>query len=555
MLKEILKADQLWDQGNTIPKQLAIKSAEAIKHLNHITGQCSGRALQENIRILFGYTWYASHHTGFGTLLALLETITNTNIHFKYVYQPINTAEATELTPFNFFGTHQENLQNTTVYIMHCPKGKTFLKTFLAGYPEYTDHEFKDLKEELKQRPAQYLEIIKRAPQLGTDDILIITDDINTELLTKIFLKLPTFVKLNEELPGAEELIKLFKMLQETEEPGTNINTGEYRHITKDIFAALTDCIKALNLDKISTNPFTENLATIKNNITLKELRGTLNEAIAQIHQLEETLNAQYAKKVNTERQLMSAKQHRPEDTKAFIETIETSKAIEVLDSTNETLTIRITAPVQHYTDSDLIAYEQNKDSTYCLKLREHPILKEILHKIFVTKEYKLLLQAVVNIELNLNTTSIESAMRFYTVRPQLTEYTELPNPHLFHYDCWGRARSEIYNHLINGDYELVIIQMVAAVQSLNIAEYPSFVDKFLNNLIQQPTFQKLATIIDQGNETYSLYELLHNPNKSSKEPDITQNKAYTQVEIEDDDSNWENTPEIQNNTEEEYPF
>lgn len=555
MLKEILKASQSWDQSATIPKQLALRSAETIKHINHIPGRCSGRALQENIRSLFGYPWYTTHNSGFGTLLALLEIITNTNIHFNYVYQPVNATEAATLTPFNFFGTHQENLQNTTIYIMHCPKGKTFIRALLADYPEYTNHEFKDLKQELKQRPTQYLEIVKHAPQLGTDDMLIITDDINHDLLTKIFLKLTTFIKLNEELPGAKELIRLFKILQETDEPNDNINTPEYKQITKDIFALLTDCIKTLNLDKISTNTFTENLATIKNNITLKELRGTLNNTIVQIQQLEETLNAQYAKKENTERQLMCAKQHSPEDTKAFIETIETSKAIEVLDSTDETLTIRITAPVQHYTDSDLIAYEQNKDSTYCQKLDVHPILKEILHKIFVTKEYKLLLQAVVNIELNLNTTSIESAMNFYTVRPQLTEYTELPNPHLFHYNCWGRAKSEIYKHLINGDYELVIIQMIAAVQSINIAEYPSFVDKFLNSLIQQPAFQKLATIIDQDNNTCSIYELLQNKKNSLEEPDITQNKTYTQVEIEDDDSNWENTPEIQNNTEEEYPF
>lgn len=552
MLKEILKADQLWDQNTTIPKQLALKSAETIKHLTQIYGQCSGRGIQENVRTLFGYSWYASHNSGFGTLLALLEIITNTNIHFNYIYKPINATEATALSPFNFFGEHQENLQNTTIYIMHCPKGKTFLKTFLENYPEYTNHEFKDLKQELKQRPAQYLEIIKHAPQLGTDDILIVTDTINTELLTKIFLKLTTFIKLNEELTGAKELIKLFKAVEETDEPNDNINTPEYKRITKNILTLLTDCIKTLNLDKISTNTFTENLATIKNNITLKDLRYTLHNAITQIQQLEKTLQEQYARKESTERQLIGAKQHRPEDTKAFIETIENSQAVEVIDSTDETMTLRITAPVQHYTSSDLIAYEQNTDSTYYIKLREHPILKEILHKIFVTKEYKLLLQAVIKIELRPNSSNIDSAINFYTVRAQLTDYTEFPNPHLFHYDCWGRAKSEIYSHLINGNYELVVIQMIAAVQSLNIAEYPSFVDKFLNNLIQQSTFQKLATIIDQNNETYSLYELLHNINKSSEEPDITQNKTYTQVEIEDDDSNWEDTPEIQNNTEEE---
>jgi hypothetical protein len=96
--------------------------------------------------------------------------------------------------------------------------------------------------------------------------------------------------------------------------------------------------------------------------------------------------------------------------------------------------------------------------------------------------------------------------------------------------------------NISEGNYELVVMQAVAAVQSVNVAEHASFVTHFLYDF-RQLNLQDLIYIVDENGIEKPLSEMLkieqqlkqEQLQKTLQEQTSTTNK-YTQIEIPDDE-------------------
>jgi hypothetical protein len=225
------------------------------------------------------------------------------------------------------------------------------------------------------------------------------------------------------------------------------------------------------------------------------------------------------------------------------METIQTSPAIEIISTSTDTLVLRVTAPFQYFTESDFQIQEDNPNSTFNNYIGYRKTLKTILHKVFVTREYKLIAQALISLKINETNYSnaiISANIIQHAGVDGLEDYTEFPNPHLWHYNCWNTARTEMAKNLAAGKYELAVLQMVAAVQSLNIAENASFNNGLVADLTSRPSLQKLAHFIIEDGTILSLPELIEHEEKLEKEQALekaketlkTQSQEYTQVEL-----------------------
>ena len=300
------------------------------------------------------------------------------------------------------------------------------------------------------------------------------------------------------------------------------------------------------NFKTEKVNSFLTNLANARNNTIIAKAKETIESTKRTIANYETSLANYYNTLAQAERELISAKTLQPENLETFIETLQNTKAIEILSSSDTKMSLRITAPLQYFLSEDFEIYENNDTSEYNSMMRTEPMLKRILHKIFVTREYKLLVQGI--IKLNINTSSYASApLSFEAQTRDLSNFSEFPNPHLYHYNCWDKAKQELIKHLRNNNYELLVMQMIAAVQTVNVAEHASFINGLIND-IRSDSFKRLVHIVDKDNRVNTLDEMIKQERlleqtKKVKEAEelLTANKseAYTQIEIPDNDENW----------------
>ncbi|MBQ8043959.1 MAG: hypothetical protein IJ272_07425, partial [Clostridia bacterium] len=283
-----------------------------------------------------------------------------------------------------------------------------------------------------------------------------------------------------------------------------------------------------------------------------KYLTQELNRIQSDIKTFETKLETRYNEQLRIQQNLAATNNVTAEDVKPFIDTINNTKAIEVLAATDSEMRLRITAPLQYFTSSDFERYEKNISSAYNQRFMgggEIAILRNILHKIFVTREYKLLVQGI--IKLRINTGYYDTILSANAQAHELTDFTEFPNPHLYHHNCWSAARNEITKNLCEGNYELVVMQMVAAVQSVNVAEHASFVNGLLDDIKNSNLVRTkgLFHVIDSTGKHYTYAEIIAHETALQREDAVKAAKAtltnnpkegYSQIEIPDDDANWE---------------
>ena len=151
-----------------------------------------------------------------------------------------------------------------------------------------------------------------------------------------------------------------------------------------------------------------------------------------------------------------------------------------------------------------------------------------------------------------------------YSVDRQSGKYTVFPNPHLYHYNCWSKAKAEMDKNILAGNYELVVAQAIAAVQSINVAEQQSFVNNFLDDFKESFWQQRMQFMIPgQDKKIYTFNEIMAIEKKALEQTADTlqalvqnnstealqetlrqqteQTTGYVQVEVPDEDDNDDN--------------
>ena len=497
---------------------------------------------------------YTQTTSDYYTLIALYCTAAKIDpIVFNPQHTTISETEYTNKTYyFNaiVYGPQNQQVNKTTpnvINVVHIPKGKTYLKQILAEeYPETQSitHFDKLLIQNVNHYIAMYTNIPTNGMYISNEQrisnaITIITDTVNNQLMEQIYTLIPLlYDKLIDynNLPEAnkkalEEIKKLFKILYAqtflkyqlhgvytapTETNTLNFEENCIITLAKGVDAGTTTLkpiiettIKyieeLLQLTDINCAPFLEKLKTVKQKRLTGDLESRITQTRRNIDSYERTLTQYYFQLDEAIKQLNVMSGLAEDNVDSFKDALN-NRAIEVLkiENDNTELVIRVTALAQHFLSEDFVRYEQNPRSVINTRQYSKAFLN-VLHKIFVTREYKLILQAVVRVSLDRYSTNFLSI----NASNESTLYTECPNPHLYHYNCWSKAKTQMINYAIKNEYDLMFLQMVAAIQSVNIAEVPSFLDGLIVDLASKQHIKSKTHLIDQANKVITLKEAI----------------------------------------------
>lgn len=519
------------------------------------------RILQEVLRHTTHNSWNSNNNL-YKFLAKLCLLITNTTqLQIIPKYLTINSEEATELTlqslkEYVHSGTTDINAAKITICAV--PKGKSYLKKL---FKENTDHLPARITtlESLYQadHSDDFIAIFRDFEQDNPKNITVFCERPTEDLITLLITMLPHFLQLvpretTEEYPELSEedtqyntkfnaLMKIFELLFVNYNEDTTLKPSFITTLIQYIneYADLFDFTTA------ETDSFLNNLAAARNNRAKEYFENQYKRVIANIEDYERRLEDFYREKANTERELNANKLLNKDDVQAFSDTINNSKAIEVLTVTSTSMIIRVTAPFQYFVDEDLATQEQNLSSNYNYETSGETYLRKILHKIFVTREYKLITQAIIRIDIQSNYgANILSANVCANGNDGLQDYTEFPNPHLWHHNCWSAARTEMYKNAAEGNFELVVMQMIAAVQSINVAENASFINGLVKDIIHYRDRRQLMHIITEDGQTRTYDETVAHEKELEQANAIEQAKEqltkasteYSQVELPDID-------------------
>lgn len=136
-------------------------------------------------------------------------------------------------------------------------------------------------------------------------------------------------------------------------------------------------------------------------------------------------------------------------------------------------LSYRCTAPLLSYDkDAAYVCYNKRVKGNYTEDL-------EFLFKLLFIDE-----KAVLNfdepIDISLTQGTIQSRSGYTRLNHDYAKW--LPNPHHFHYNCWGSYQTVITKLIHEYKLEELFYQIKAAIGSLNFLDYP-VLDRFLNDL------------------------------------------------------------------------
>lgn len=478
-------------------------------------------------------------------------------ISIKADYITVNSTEAETLTLQTLkqmvqpFGTPSNTEIN--IYIHYCPKGKTYIKDCLDASENL--QRLKAIENIYIANPYHFIRVYRHFEGTNVKDITIFTSDIYEGLPALIYVMLPNllditpnpnpiaadapaeFVKEYELYNTRVKLIRtLFAELYNCKEFNSTESIRAFQVFLHDITNKIAE---TYDFTDSSLKSFAEQLANTVNSNALKHYTIELNSINNNITDLEQRLANLYVQQTDYQRRIIANKTLTPEDTTPFFETIKNTKAIEVLSGSQKTLQLRVTAPLQYFSE-DFECYENNPKSDYNYLYADKPTLKTILHKIFKTKEYRLIVQAIITLEINAN----YNAQPLYARAQQyeLKEFTQFPNPHLWHHNCWSQAKNELNKHICAGNFDLAVMQIVAAVQTVNVAENTSFVNGLLKDFLRKE-IQNITHIIDHNGTVVTLADLIKIEENQTKE-DIntalktaqTNKTGYVQIELPDTD-------------------
>lgn len=420
------------------------------------------------------------------------------------------------------------------ISLNYIPKGKSYIRKILDAN---TTHErLTQIETYCISAPSHFIRIYRNFQNTGANVITVITDEIHPNLITNLFVMLPHLMGITptEDNTLIPHILEFFEVLYKV-----MLNQVEYNaELTATITPLLTKITNEIDFTNNQLSTFVDNLANLKNTQMTSRTQGLLSDTRREIERLESSLIQKYAQKTTYEKQLIAFKTLTKADVQPFIDTIKNTPGINIVSASDNELILSIVAPLQFFESSDFAAYEANTDSNYNRSYKDHPVLRNILHKIFITKEYQLLVEGV--IRLRLNNVYNDTPITLEASRNR-ADYSQLANPHLHYYDCWHAAKTAIHKHINNGDFTLAIMQMVAAVQTINVAEPQSFISHLLPDF--KETFWQNKTHIlvktPEGKETVPYVELFKREAQLLKETQPAQQTtkpAYTQIEIPNDD-------------------
>ena len=557
---------------------------QRISQLN-IPGWYSTRSqtLQNALNYTLGHYNYGKF---FRTLQGIYSLITNQDIKIKPYYITITSTEGADYTVdklintlrMHYFRTNNETENPpVTIHLCHIPKGKSYLKKALDNEIEET-HRLKNLENLINTDPYTLCRIYNNFPQYPEKDIVIFTEKPTKHMLYVLFLMLPNIFNLTpREITEEDKVLLSPEVIQEITDRNTTIteyralcahlwedytnNTikeaGDYlndKDFTPEEYGAYENQIKvhlkalieAFKWTRANVNTFIKELANAKN----AKLKCAYNDKLCSvqydIENAERTLERAYTEKQNILRILATQNNVLASDLQVFMDLLTNSKALEILDATDRELLLRVTAPLQYFTASDFERYEANERSNYNALYRDKPELKELLHKVFITQDYQIIMQNIIS--MRVNTTTYEAAALSFQAygNSKHNLLSEFPNPHLYHHNCWGQAQRKINEHIAKEDYELAVAQMIAAIQTINIAEAATFINYFIEDLLQSK-YTNLLHLVDKSGKRYTLKEALDHEKElkttvALKEAEEKLNNAegYTQIELPDDGLDWD---------------
>lgn len=506
-------------------------------------------------------------------------------INYDYTsYTAENTANLTLaniVDQFTRLGT--ANPKALKISIHYIQKGKSYIRPLLDGYKQY--ERLQSIETVCIKNTSHFLRIYRNFNNSGQNVINIITDQIDNDLMNAFWLMMPLILKVSPtNLPNGVENADLHKQRVEKalafgnllyqistrQDTFSNSNLENDDKFVTTVKTLLTEFTNLFDFTSNALKEYTQNLANARNTSLLGNLQNDLRDVNDYIRNYEQKLQEYYIRQLTLARQINAYCTTQPDDLQSFINLIKNSPMIEMLRVQANQLTLRITAPLQFFQSSDFEAYEKNRSSYYNVNYKEERCLRNILHKIFITKEYTFLVQAVIMFDIN-NSRNI-TPLR-YSVYQHSDRYTVFPNPHLYHYNCWSKAKAEMDKNILAGNYELVVAQAIAAVQSINVAEQQSFVNHFLDDF-KEPFWQQHMQFMIPGQDKkiYTLKEIIAIEEKALEQtPDTLQalvqnnstealretlrqqteqNTGYVQVEVPDEDDDEEEEEEVQEDPE-----
>lgn len=556
-LSQILEENMFWQ--DRIPAILKNRTNEVYDRNYYYNVR--SRTLLDALRATVT-NYYGSQNRGYNTIAMLCTLITDKKVELVPAYRLISSGEAETLELNQIIERDNQNMSTNAqhIYLCHVPKGKSYLKTLLDRHQELT--RIPQIEQFCIEDAQHFVRIYKGYGWMHPEDIVIFSDRFTKEFIQMIFIMLPNLLNLveitateehalTEEETAYNNKIRQLRIIFEHLysvyiETKTKVDRYDSQNLRAQL-NAFAEQIKAyvdlFDFVRPALNSFTEHLANAKNENAQRYLNTELDRINSSITTYENNLSEAYKKRAHIQRELLLNKQCSPEDVKPFIETIENTNAFEILSTTKDKMSLRVTAPLQYFVDSDFVAYENNPESEYNRIYRNQDLLRSILHKIFVTREYKLLVQAVIELRIN---DGYNDDPLYICARSTWDDYTQFPNPHLYHHDCWGPAKTEMKRNACAGNFELVAMQMVAAVQTINVAERASFVNGLLYDLINENYMGK-ATFIDETGTKRTYKEMLEHETLIRKAEILhaaeetinnSTNGAYAQFIISEDDAN-----------------
>ena len=426
--------------------------------------------------------------------------------------------------------------------ITHIGRGKSYFDQKIIEEPPRGERN-KSFELQLIQQVNHYVRVYAEHVA-DVVNVRIFTDIINETFIDKVYNLIPHFLGLPEkyqtmsldpnarntlEFKRLEAIINLAKYFYcDYEQHNTDEHVGIINELLEQI-----DALYAMDYTKL-LDQFTQTFSTTRSSYALDQVRRTQSSAKSDIKSYEQYLENAYKRlqdAIILEQGLLNAQ---PDDIKIFTDNLAKNKHITILNASGTKIELLITAPLKYYEPASLQVLIDNKHSVFYTKLNEQN--QKLLKAAIIDGKFQILVQAQVHCCIrNSSTEPLE-----FTARNDIT-FDALPNPHLTYYNCWSAARSLLKQCVLKSQYEMIVPQLIAAVQSINMAESATFYQRFLPDFNSKSDTSKIFINPETG-ETLTKLEalkLLEDVSKPEVEPTDTP-KEYTQIEVEDNDEFWE---------------
>lgn len=528
-------------------------------------GRCPGRAIMKVYNDTIGSYYKHSMYNYISSFCTHIKGIT-TCTEQLYILNPYwlqITQEDYDNHRFTVEGITnmlwQQTMQNNRIHrvrLVHIASGKSYLREILDNNEDVTisANRIKNMEMYLIKSTTHFIRVYSKFPNTPEGDLVVFSDIIDERLIQQLYLQFPNIFNLTEEVLQQE--------LQQINPVGSDTYTQQafkvvafrelfnlfynYTHPTPELtipIEAIQNAIKAFceffanNSNEVEK--FINKLSTAQNDKLIRNLKQTISNADSNIRNYENYLEQYYNQRADAQRQLNAIRNAEAADVSEFKNILLNNKAIEIIEAYSSELRLRITLPLLYFQTSDFEAYERNANSKYRQDYQSVP-MQRVMHKIFVERKYIMPIQAV--IRMVIDTSSNNSIISLYA-DSNGDHYTTLANPHLRYYDCWREAKANIAQCMAKAEYDLALMTMLAAVQTVNIAENPTFVERTLRDIRNLDISKTIILTNAETKETISFPDavkleakLIEEETKQAEEAaSPPEARGYTQIVVEEE--------------------